>query len=121
MSASSPLAIAPNVGDASEAWSFRKSPAANSPFSAVLANVLAEGVRIVEGIEGVSLELALDLRRLRPLRTRLMRFAVVLEPEEPSLSLSPEVDEASEELDEFSMSARTPGWDSSSMTCCGVL
>ena len=72
--------------------------------------MLVEGVRTaVDGSEDVSLELALDLQRLRPLRTRLKRLAVVLEPEEPSLSLSlDEVDEL-EELEEPSISASTPG------------
>lgn len=72
-------------------------------------------------MEGVSFELALDLRRLRPLKARLMRLAVVFDPDEASVSLPPDELEESEELDEPSMSARTPGCDSSSMTCCGVL
>ncbi len=84
-------------------------------------NVLADGVRSVEGTEGVSLELALDLRRLRPLKTLLMRFAVVLDPDESSVSLPLEVLELSEELEDPSMSARIPGWDSSSILYCGVL
>ena len=86
-----------------------------------LLKLLAEGVPIVEGKDCVSFELALDLRRLRHLRTRFMRFAVVCESEDPSESLELEELEDSEELDEFSISANTPGWDSSSITCCGVL
>lgn len=45
-----------------------------------------------------------------------MRKARVLEPVVPSLSMS--LDELdSDELEEFSMSARTPGCDSSSILC----
>lgn len=45
-----------------------------------------------------------------------MRKARVLEPVVPSLSLS--LDELdSDELEEFNMSARTPGCDSSSILC----
>lgn len=85
------------------------------------ANVLADGVRVVEGKEGVSFELALDLRRRRPLNTLLIRFAVVFDPDEPSVSLPPEELVLSEELEDPSMSARIPGWDSSSILCWGVL
>lgn len=73
------------------------------------AKVLADGVRIVDGTEGMSLELALDLRRLRPLKTLLIRFAVVFDPDEPSVSLPLEEPDVSEELEEFSMSAKIPG------------
>lgn len=90
-------------------------------FSRLQANVLADGVRIVEGTDAVLFELALDLRRLRPLRTLLIFFAVVFELEDPSESLLLDGLELSEELEEFSMSANTPGYDSSSITCCGVL
>ena len=83
--------------------------------------MLLEGVRSVEGIEGVSLELALDLRRFLPLKTRLMRLAVVFDPDDVSESPSLEVLDVSDEEEEPSMSARTPGCDSSSITCCGVL
>ncbi len=76
---------------------------------------------MVDGIDSASFELALDLRRLRPLKARLMRFAVVLDADEASVSLPSEELVESEELDEPSISARTPGCDSSSMTCCGVL
>lgn len=75
---------------------------------------------MTEGTEGVRAELALDLRRLLRI-ARLKRFAVVFEPELASVSLSPEELELSDELEEFNMSARTPGWDSSSIICCGVL
>lgn len=81
----------------------------------------ADGVRKVEGTDGVSLELALDLRGLRPLKTLFMRLAVVFDPEEPSVSLPLDELEVSEELEDPSISARTPGCDSSSITCCGVL
>jgi len=69
--------------------------------------------------EGVVAVLALDLRRLRCLKARLMRFEVVCDEE----SESEELDELelSDELDEPSISARIPGWDSSSMICWGVL
>ena len=71
--------------------------------------MLADGVRIVEGTEAVSFELALDLRRLRPRRTRLMRLAVVFDPDESSDALPLDELELSEELEEFSISAKTPG------------
>ena len=74
-----------------------------------LLKLLADGVPMVEGKDGVSFELALDLRRLRPLRTRLMRFAVVWEPEELSESLELEEFDESDELEELSISAKTPG------------
>ena len=80
-----------------------------------------DGVRIADDIRVVSLELTLDLRRLRPLRALLMRFAVVFDPDEPSESLLLEEVEESEELELPSISARSPGCDSSSITCCGVL
>jgi hypothetical protein len=69
--------------------------------------------------EGVVTVLALDLRRLRCLKARLIRFEVVCDEE----SESDELDESEllEELDEPSISARIPGCDSSSMICCGVL
>ena len=79
--------------------------------------VPTDGVRIAEGIEGVSLELALDLRRLRPRNARLIRFAVVCESEESSESLAWDESVVSDELDEPSISANKPGWDSSSITC----
>lgn len=65
----------------------------------------------------MSLELALDLRRLRLRSTRLIRFAVVRDPEEPSESLPLEELDEPEELEDSSISASTPGWDSSSITC----
>lgn len=64
-------------------------------------------------------EPALDSRRFL-LRALLIRFAVVLELELPSESLSLEELEL-DELDEFSISARTSGYGSSSIICCGVL
>ena len=73
----------------------------------------------IEGAECVSLELALDLRRFLR-RALLIRFAVVLELDLASESLSLDESEL-EELDEFSISARTPGYDSSSIICWGVL
>lgn len=69
----------------------------------------ADGVRKVEGAEGVSFELALDLRRLRPLRTLLMRLAVVFDPEDPTVSLPLDELEVSDELDDPNISAKTPG------------
>lgn len=78
---------------------------------------------MVDGIEGASLELALDLRRFRPLKTRLIRLAVVLDLDDASVSLALLPDELDEpdELEDPSISANTPGWDSSSITCWGVL
>lgn len=77
---------------------------------------------MTEGIDGVSLvELVLDLRRLRCLKARLIFFAVVFDPDELSVSELLESLDESDELEELSMSAKTPGWDSSSMMCCGVL
>lgn len=75
----------------------------------------------MEGAEGVSLELALDFRLLLPLSTLLIRFAVVCDLEDPSESLLLDELLELEELDECNMSANTPGWDSSSITCCGML
>lgn len=71
----------------------------------------------MEGRDTVSFELALDLRLLRPLKARLIRFAVVFEPDEASVSLLSDELEESEELEDPSMSASTPGYDSSSITC----
>jgi hypothetical protein len=77
----------------------------------------------MERNEGASLELVLDLRRLLPLNTLLIHLAVVLEDDDASVSLALPPDELDEpdEIDEPSISASTPGWDSSSITCCGVL
>lgn len=82
-----------------------------SPRSKVLLNVPTDGVRTVEGTDGASLELALDLRRLLPLKTLFIRLAVVLEPEDPSLSLSllPEEPGELDDVEEPSISAKTPG------------
>jgi hypothetical protein len=72
----------------------------------LLVLVWDEGVRILDGTDGASFELAFDLRRL--LRSaRLIRWVVLREDELPSESES-ELDEL-EELEEPSMSARTPG------------
>lgn len=67
-----------------------------------------------DGTELVSFEAELDLRLLFFRSAFLMRFTVVLEPEVASLSLSLDVSELG---DECSISARTPGWDSSSIMC----
>ena len=82
--------------------------------------VPSDGVRVrMASTSAVSFEPALDLRRFRPpLMTRLMRFAVVLEPLETSES-ELELEESSEE--ESNQLATGPGADSSSMMCCGVL
>jgi len=77
--------------------------------------VVTDGVRSVEGNEGVSLELALDLRRLRPRKTLLIRLAVVTDPEDSSDSVSLDEDELSDELEESKTSCKSPGCDSSSM------
>jgi hypothetical protein len=92
---------------------FKKTPAT------LLLLVWVEGDRAREGTDGTSFELEVDLRRF--LRSaRLIRCVVLREDELASESES-ELDEPLDELDEFSMSARTPGWDSSSIRCCGVL
>lgn len=57
-------------------------------------------MRRKDGAEGVSLELALDFRRLLPLKTLLIRFAVVCDFEDPSLSLELEELLELEEVDE---------------------
>lgn len=67
--------------------------------------------------------LALDLRRLLFLNIRfifLVRVAIEPEPEESESELESELLD-SEDEDEFIMSARTPGCDSSSIISCGVL
>ena len=72
-----------------------------------------DGELIADGTEGVPtlLALALDLRRLR-LIIRLKRLVVVTEPE---VSVSELLDElvSLEDDEEPSMSAKTPGCDSS--------
>ena len=73
-----------------------------------LPKVLTEAVRKVE-LVGVSFELTLDLRRLRPRHTRLNRFAVLLDPEEVWLLLSLDELDVLEELEELSISCNTPG------------
>lgn len=83
--------------------------------------VPADGVRTAEGTRVVSLELALDLRRRLPLKALFSRFAVVFELEDPSESLELEELDELDEVDEPNISASTPGWDSSSITCWGVL
>lgn len=50
-----------------------------------------------------------------------MRFAVVWDLDDPSVSLQLEELLVLDELDECSISANNPGWDSSSITCCGML
>jgi len=74
-----------------------------------------DGDPLTDGTDGVSFELALDLRRFRRLNRCLSRFVFV--SSESSLD---ELDE-SEELELARNSARIPGWDSSSILCCGVL
>ena len=80
-----------------------------------------DGELTIDGREGALTELTLDLRRLRFLNARLMRLVVVTEPD-VSVLLDESVSELSDELDElWRISARIPGWDSSSMILCGVL
>jgi len=62
-----------------------------------------------DGSDGVSLELVLDLRRIRCLNARRIRLAVVTEPEVVSVSLSSESVDELEELDESMRSWRRPG------------
>ena len=66
------------------------------------------------------LTLALDLRRRRLNLSLIFLPLVMIEPEVSESVLSDEL-EPSEEDDEFIMSCRTPGCDSSSMMACGVL
>ncbi len=69
------------------------------------------------GKEVFSLVLEVDLRRLRR-RARLIRLVVVFELELASVSLELELEEPLDELEEFKISAKTPGyWDSSSIRC----
>ena len=75
-----------------------------------------EGVRSVDGNDGVSFELVLDLRRFRPRKTLLMRVAVVTDPEDASVLVSLDEDDPSDELEESKTSCRSPGCDSSSIT-----
>jgi hypothetical protein len=70
-------------------------------------------------MDGVSSELALDLRRLR--NARLILFAVVCDPDEPSESEELELLDDEDELEVSRMSARSPGCDSSSIRSCGIL
>lgn len=63
----------------------------------------------MEGAEPVSLELALDFRRLLPLNARLIRFAVECDLEDPPLSLLLDELLELEEPDECSISANRPG------------
>ena len=67
------------------------------------------------------LALILDLRRRRFLNILLtLLLVVMIDPEVSDPELSEEL-ESSEDEDEFVMSAKTPGCDSSSMISCGVL
>ena len=75
----------------------------------VSLKVPEDGVRRVEGTTAVSLELAFDLRRLLPLKARLILFAVVCDPELASESLSSEELDVSDEVEEFNISANRPG------------
>ena len=63
---------------------------------------------MTEGTDGVSFELALDLRRFLLMALFTFLIAVLEEPSELSLSLLLELEEESE-LEEFKMSAKTPG------------
>jgi hypothetical protein len=80
-----------------------------------------EGELTAEGMDGASLELALDLRRFRFLKALLIRLAVVWDPDDVSVSPLLESSEELEELDDANISVRIPGWDSSSIICWGVL
>jgi len=63
---------------------------------------------VADGTEGVSFELALDLRRLR-WKALLILLAVVWDPVLESLSLELDDSEELEELEELNASAKTPG------------
>ena len=81
--------------------------------------VLDEGDLLTDGVEVDSLELECDFLLVRR-KTFLIRFVVGCELEVESESESLEL-EVSDEDEEFNMSARMPGWDSSSIRCWGVL
>lgn len=70
------------------------------------------------------LVLALDLRRLRFLNIRFIRLVVAVTDPDPADESDDELsleEESSEDDEEFIMSWRTPGWDSSSIFSCGML
>lgn len=72
----------------------------------------------------VVLVLALDFLRFLCLNIRLTRLEVVATDPDASESVSEELDElelSDDDDDEFMRSWRTPGCDSSSTMCCGVL
>ena len=70
------------------------------PWANVVLFVVDDGVRLKDGIDAVSFELETDFLRLRR-RARLIRFAVVWEPELPSESELLELEVSLDELDEF--------------------
>ena len=78
---------------------------------AASVKVTSDGVSTLDMTGGVSCELALDLRRRRPRKTRFSFLAVVCEPDESVELLSEELDESDEEDDEvaFRTFASTPG------------
>jgi hypothetical protein len=79
-----------------------------------------EELRVMAGMDMLSLVLEVDLRRLRR-SARLNRLAVVCDPELESESEELELELSLEEVDEFNILVKIPGWDSSSIRCCGVL
>lgn len=89
-------------------------PVIECDFSLATLGMSASVFRRTDWLEEVSLELTLDLRRLRPFMAFLIRLAVDQEVVVSSDS-SEELLEESEEL--FINSAKTPGCDSSSMIC----
>jgi hypothetical protein len=90
------------------------------PASMKTAGPSCDGELTAEGIDALSLlELPLDLRRRR--KARLIRLAVPRELDELSVSLEFDASEELEELELLSISANTPGCDSSSITFWGVL
>lgn len=89
-------------------------PVIECDFSLATLGMSASVFRRTDWLEEVSLELTLDLRRLRPFMAFLIRLAVDQEVVVSSDS-SEELLEESEEL--FINSAKIPGCDSSSMIC----
>jgi hypothetical protein len=65
--------------------------------------------RGIEGVDRVSFEPELDFRRLLLPRAFLMRLVVGLELDVPSVSSSLDESDSDEELEEFNISASTPG------------
>ena len=82
----------------------------------VVLFVVDDSVRLKDGVDAEPFELEMDFLRFRR-RARLIRFVVPCESELHSESELLELEVSLDELDEFKISARMPGWDSSSIRC----